>query len=149
VNWLPVVTSTGKIIYDDVTIQFDVAADGTLTISAGYPKIVPPPHVFTSKFEAGNYFGPSGQSNFFITVSGPGVTISGYTEWSLAASDGANPCTYPNSAKWYVGPIKSNPLYGRIKKAGINTQGWDSFGFIGSYPCNNNGDWDTCTRGRS
>src|ERR1017187_310763 len=38
-TFLPVVLSTGT-IYENVTIQFDVAADGTLTIPPGYPQVV-------------------------------------------------------------------------------------------------------------
>src|SRR5258708_766856 len=54
-TFLPVVTSTGKIIYDDIVIQFDVAADGSLTVSTGYPKVTPSEIPIDNRFKAGNY----------------------------------------------------------------------------------------------
>jgi hypothetical protein len=124
VNFLPVVTTTNGIIYDDVVIQFDVAADGTLTVSAGYPKVTPSPITISGHFEAGNYVGPSVDSNYLITVSGPGVSNGGTTIWSLAASKGANNCTTPSVATWYVGPIMKSPYWGRIKLAQVPLTGY-------------------------
>jgi hypothetical protein len=43
----------------------------------------------------------------------------------LSQTSGANANTYPSNALWYVvSNIKHNPLYARITKAKINTQGW-------------------------
>ena len=140
---LPVITTSGT-KYFNVTLLFDVAADGTLTLAPGYPQIVPSPMTIVSNFLAGNYFGPSNENLFLITVSGPGITTGGYTEWSLAESSGGSACMYPSNATWYVGPVKNIPLYTRIKNAGINTQGWEAFGLIGSQTCNFP-NWDTGT----
>ncbi len=43
---LPVVTA-GGILYFDVVVQFDVAADGTLTVSAGYPQYTKSPQALS------------------------------------------------------------------------------------------------------
>jgi hypothetical protein len=138
-SWVPVVTAT-KTTYQNVTIVFNVDASGNLTIAPGYPQIVPAPSVIVSNFESGNYVGPSSVlgGNALITVSGPGVTSGGATEWSLAASTGANVCTYPTSATWYVGTLTNNPLYSRIKAAGITSTAW-SYGIIGSGACSIDG----------
>jgi hypothetical protein len=135
VTQLPVVTSTGT-QYVNVTILFNVASDGTLTIAPGYPQIVPATIPLALHFEAGNYFGGGAQSGYEITVGGPGLAQAANTEWSLSATSGGNGNTFPSNAIWYVvGNIKSNPLYTRIAKAGINTNGWDAFGVVGSNNC--------------
>jgi hypothetical protein len=138
-NNLPVVTTTGK-IYDDVTIQFDVADDGTLTVSSGYPQIVAAAKPLISHFLAGSYAGPSTDAEFLITVNGPGVTTGGATEWSLSAATSASSTTYPTSAMWYVGPLASNPLYSRIKAAGITSTAY-SYGVGSGY--NSGSNWGT------
>lgn len=139
-NWLPVVKADGTVIYDDVVIQFDVAADGTLTVSAGYPVVVPSPRVLIDHFKAGNYVGPSNDTNFLITVSGPGLAPGGATEWSLAASPGASGSTYPSEATWWCGPIKNSPYWKRIKAAGVPLQGF-CYGVGSGYDSNYN--WGT------
>lgn len=52
-------------------------------------------------------------------------------EWSLSAATGADACTFPGSATWYVGPIASNPLAARLNKVGITSTAW-SYGVIGA-----------------
>ncbi len=69
-----------------------------------------------------------------ITVSGPGVAPGGATEWSLAATTGANGCTYPSSATWYVGPLSSSPLASRLAAAKITSTAL-SYGVIGGEEC--------------
>ena len=130
-TWVPVVTSSG-IIYKDITLLFDVSAAGVLTLAPDYPQEVPSPSNLVSSFMAGNYAGPSTiySGEMLVTISGPGVTVGGATEWSLAATKGAYVYTYPGSATWYVGPIASNPLAARLKAAGITSTAW-SYG-VGS-----------------
>jgi hypothetical protein len=122
VTQLPVVTSSG-ISYFNLTIPFDVSiTDGKITITPGTPQQTAAPRPLVSGFKAGNYQGPSTDSSFLITVSGPGVGSGGTTEWSLLTSSGANGYTYPSSANWYVGPLNSNnPMYPRLKAAGITS----------------------------
>jgi hypothetical protein len=140
-TWLPVVTSAGT-AYKNITIQFDVDSKGNLTIAPGYPQIAAAPAIIVTAFKAGTYVGPStiynGESR--ISVSGPGVTSGGATEWSLAAATGAYSYTYPETATWYDGPISSNPLAARLKAAGITSTAW-SYGVGGG----SNGDiyWST------
>jgi hypothetical protein len=138
-TWLPVVSSTGTTSYVNVTLQFKVSASGALILELGYPKVVPAPTPLVSSFIAGNYVGPSNilSGNAMVTVAGPGITIDGSTEWSLATSSGANGCTYPDSATWYVGPIANSPLAARLQAAGITSTDW-SYG-VGDSPCG--GEW--------
>jgi hypothetical protein len=37
---VPVVTSTGQVIYEDVTVQFHVDSAGNLTLISGFPTVV-------------------------------------------------------------------------------------------------------------
>lgn len=141
---VPTANSSGTISYYDVTIEFTVNSSGQLAIASGYPQITPSPSLITAGFKAGKYVGPSTilDGEMFVNVSGPGVTSGGATEWSLAAASGAADCTYPSTATWYVGALTSNPLYSRIKAAGITSTAW-SYGVTGAANCYD--DWLTDT----
>ncbi|MGI8744057.1 MAG: hypothetical protein ACR2NN_16075 [Bryobacteraceae bacterium] len=130
---VPIVNAAGATTYVNITVQFEVDSDGNLTISSGYPQVVAAPVLLVSTFKAGKYVGPGTiyKGDFVIAVSGPGVTVGGATEWSLAAPTGGDVNTYPGSATWYVGPVESSPLAARLKKAGITSTAW-SYGIGGS-----------------
>jgi hypothetical protein len=136
-SWVPVVTASGATVYKNVTLQFNVDATGDLTLTSGYPKVIPAPFIQVSSFEAGNYAAPSSlfSGKGLVTVTGPGVTAGGATEWSMSVSPSANGGTYPASATWYVGPLASSPLATRLQNAGITSTAW-SYG-LGSYPYGN------------
>ncbi len=105
---VPVVTSTGAIVYKNVTLQFNVDASGNLTLAS--TQIAPSVTPITSSFRPGRYVGPSTiYSGMVVNVSGPGIASGGATEWTLAAASGTNCSTYPGTATWYVGPLASNP----------------------------------------
>jgi hypothetical protein len=130
---VPVVTATGVTVYVNLALQFSVDSNGNLTLSPGYPQVIPAPVILSSGFKAGTYTGPFSIRNgsYIVTVGGPGVTDGGATEWSLAATTGASGDTYPASATWYVGPIASNPLAARLNSAGITSTAW-SYGVSSS-----------------
>lgn len=88
---IPVVTSSGTVIYLSATIQFNVDGNGNLTIS-GTPQITPAPTVINGSFKAGTYVGPSNVvgGKAIITISGPTVTSGGYTIWTLTTGSGAD-----------------------------------------------------------
>jgi hypothetical protein len=132
-TWVPVVPTSGTTLYKNVTLQFHVDAAGNLTVAA--LQVVPAPMPLVSSFRAGNYEGPSnvGAGKALVTVSGPGVTAGGATEWSLAASPGAWSSTYPVSATWYVGSLAATPLAPRLQAAKITSTAW-SYGVVGSQP---------------
>jgi hypothetical protein len=140
---VPSVNSEGQTSYWDITLLFDVASDGTLTLDPSSPQIVLSPTLLTSSFQAGNYVGPSNilSGQALITVAGPGVGPGGATEWTLAASPGASSCTYPASATWYVGPLASNPIESRLKKAGITSPAY-SYG-TGGGGCDDGLTWES------
>ena len=56
---LPVVVSPGVVVYLNLTIQFNVDANGNLTLSAGFPQAVTAPPLTTASFTAGRYVGPT------------------------------------------------------------------------------------------
>jgi len=128
-----VINSSGQTIYQDITLQFDADSDGNLTLTAGYPMVTPSPNLLVSSFQAGRYAGPRSAANgkAGVTISGPGISTGGSTAWSLASNSDADPCTYPGSATWYVGPAENNPLAARIKKANITSTAW-TFGIAGN-----------------
>lgn len=139
---VPVETSTGNIVYQDVTIQLNATTKGGLTLAPGYPKVQLSQPLITSGFLAGNYAGPATLANgkYLVTVTGPGVGTGGTTVWGLAASKGANICTAPLTATWYTGPIASSPLAARLKKDKISAADY-SYGVVGGgipfTPCYN------------
>ena len=143
---VPVVTSTGAIVYKNVTLQFNVDASGNLTLATGFPQVGPSPTPIVSSFSAGHYVGPSTIYNgtMNINVSGPGITAGGATEWTLAAGTGANCNTYPGTATWYVGPLATSPLAARLSKAGITSTAW-SYGVASQGSCLQSYNWYTDT----
>jgi len=132
---VPVVTASGTTLYLDIILQFDVDADGNLTISGGYPQIVPTPVLLASTFVAGRYTGPSTimAGNTAIVVSSPGVSTGGSFQWSLSTASGADTCSYPSSATWYAGPAENSPVAARLKKINITSTAW-SYGIAGAMP---------------
>jgi hypothetical protein len=132
---VPVVIS-GITVYVNVTMQFNVSSNGNLTLSSGYPQVVAAPNLLSASFMAGTYVGPSTAANgkATVTVGGPGVTDGGATTWSLSAAPGSDPCTYPGTATWYVGPVANSPVAARLKSAGITSTAW-SYGVSSSPSC--------------
>lgn len=131
---IPVVTAAGVTVYLNLTLQFNVDANGNLSVASGFPQVAPAPALLTSSLKAGNYVGPptylSGKG--LITLTGPGVTDGGATVWTISASQGADNGTTPNSASVYVGPIQSNPYASRITAAGITSTVWN-YGIANGY----------------
>lgn len=139
---MPVQTSTGSLVYKDVTIQLNAATNGNVTIAPGFPKEQAAIAPILNNFVAGKYAGPPtlASGKFLVTVNGPGVGSGGATLWSLTPSGGSSCGTYPQSATWYTGPISSNPLAARLKKAGINSSFY-SYGLVGFDPSCAVGNW--------
>jgi hypothetical protein len=139
---VPVVDSTGAIHYRDITLLFDVedssSAGVSVTLASGYPTVVPSATpILIEGFQAGTYVAPTGAK---IAVTGPGVASGGATEWSLAQS--GTTCSFPFSATWYVGQNANNPLYARLKKAGITSTAY-SYGLLGTSSSCGDNDWDS------
>jgi hypothetical protein len=130
---VPVVTAPGVTVYENLTLQFSVDGNGNLTLSPGYPQAIPAPTILTSGFKTGTYGGPPTTlaGNMLVAVTGPGVTDGGATQWTLSTTGAADPCTYPMSATWYVGPISSSPYAARLQAAGITSTAW-SYGIANS-----------------
>ena len=101
----PVTTSTGALIYEDVTLQLAVGASGQITVASGYPKVVTSPTLLVGGFQAGTYVGPLGidSGKMGFTLIGPGIATGG-TEWSILAAAGYDACTVPGNATFFVGP---------------------------------------------
>lgn len=139
---VPVVIGSGITVYVNLTMQFNVDANGSMTLAPGYPQVVAAPILLSSSFLAGKYVGPSSilGGKVTATVSGPGVSDGGASVWSLNATS-SDPCTYPSSATWYTGPIVSSPVAARLTKAGITSTAW-SYG-VGGGP----GYFVTCASG--
>lgn len=132
VTMLPLVTPTG-IVYKNVTVPLEVSVSstGVVTVTTGTPTVVAAPTPIVSNFVAGNYIGPQKQ---LLTLSGPGVTSNGATEWSVTTTSGSTVCTYPSTATFYDGPLANSPLYARLQKAGITSTAY-SYGVMGSQAC--------------
>jgi hypothetical protein len=143
VTMLPVVLSNGTTIYKNLTIPITLTETTVnnainVTFTVGAITAVPFPIGSANGLKAGNYVGPNGE---LLMLIGPGVTTNGATEWSLIGTAGATACTYPTTATIYDGPLTSNPLYARLKNAGITSTAY-SYGVMGSQTCATaGGDW--------
>lgn len=108
---VPVVTSTGAIVYKDVQIQFNVSAAGALTLKPGFPVVTNSAVLLTGNFLPGRY--KLGVNKFVL--SGPGVAAGGRTSWSIDDETGAGSCL--KSAGWTSGPISGHPFQRRLTTA--------------------------------
>jgi hypothetical protein len=138
-TFVPIVTASGT-SYQNITLQFDVSASGALTVASLQQTQVTLP--FVSSFRAGTYCASPniGNGKACITVSGPGETSGGTTEWSLTAASGSWADTYPESSTWYVGPLASSPLASRLAAAKITSTDY-SYGTVGAQNWVINGTW--------
>jgi len=120
---IPVVTASGVVVYVNAAIQFNVDANGNLTVAPGFPQMTAAPSTIVSNFKAGRYVGPSNVlgGKAAIVIAGPGVTSGGATMWTLSVAPGADPNTYPSTGTWYVGPASNDPSAARVTKAGITS----------------------------
>lgn len=139
---VPITTTSGALIYEDLTIPFSVSEDsaGKIQVVAGTITAVPSPMPETGAFLAGNYVGPGGGTAQLLTLSGPGATSNGATMWSSTTTAGATGCTYPYSSSFYVGPLQDNPLYSRLQTAGITSTAY-SYGIEGQQMCSTGNPW--------
>lgn len=139
---IPVITASGVVVYLNTTIQFDVDANGNLTISAGFPQTVAAPATITSNLRAGRYVSPSNILNGkgAIILSGPGLTDGGATMWTISAAPNADPGTYPSTASFYVGPIANNPLASHLTQDGVTSTAF-SYGIVGGGQLGPGGQW--------
>ena len=151
---VPLVIANGVTVYVNLTFQFAVDSNGVVTLVPGYPQEIPAPTILSSDFKGGTYVGPSTilSGGMIVAVAGPGVTDGGATEWTLSAGSGANSCTTPLSASWYVGPLASNPWASRITAAKITSTAW-SYGIASGPNCSPTGisanNWSTALIGVS
>jgi hypothetical protein len=131
----PVTTSTGVIVYKDITLQLAVGANGQITVASGYPKYAASPNMVVAGFKTGTYVSSaavdSGKMGFVLSGPGIGTNVS---VWSIATTSAFDSCSVPPTATFYVGPLTSNPLYTRLKKAGITSTNM-SYGLLGTQLC--------------
>jgi hypothetical protein len=133
---VPIVLSNGTTVYKNLTIPFKVTetvkgTTTTVTLTAETITEVPSPTPIIGNFIAGTYTGPGGGVKEVVTLTGPSVVSGGATEWTVATSPSATGCTWPTTGTFYVGPITGNPIYARLKKAGITSSVY-YYGILGA-----------------
>ena len=124
VTRVPVQTSTGAIIYQDITTAYSVSNTGALSVEAGYPEIVPSSTLLIGNFKAGNYTAVINGTTHKATLGGPGIGPGGSTAWSFSSN------YTPFSATWYTGPLTANPEYARLTAAKITSAAY-AYGISG------------------
>ncbi|HKD68563.1 MAG TPA: hypothetical protein VKB84_17095 [Candidatus Binataceae bacterium] len=131
---VPVQTSTGTIIYKDVTIQINVDAAGNLTYATAAPIATLSPTLTASNIRAGIYTDAE-SATFGSQITGPAIIPGGGGEaqWSISAAAGLN-CVPPQPATFYTGPLADSPLAARVKKALITATQY-SFGVVDGASC--------------
>lgn len=125
---IPVITSTGAVVYRDVRIHFDVSAAGDLSLTSGYPIFSNSSALLAGNFLAGKY----SLNGTFYDLSGPGVSLPARTNWSLDLESTSGGCLI--SAGWTTGAIAGHPLQTRLNAAKI-TYGGFAYGVLGRLVC--------------
>lgn len=123
--------------YWDITINLTPVLNTSDVVTSFTPSVtaVHSPSLTVGAFKAGIYVGPAaidtGKMGF--TLTGPGIA-SGVTTWTTSSAAGYDGCSVPNTAEFWVGTLSSNPIYARLKKAGITSTDW-SYGELGTVAC--------------
>jgi len=132
----PVTTSTGAVVYKDITLQLAVSTTGGVTVAPGYPKVVTSPNLLVGSLKAGTY---TNASYYGIVLTGPGIG-QGVTVWNIATAPQYNEGV-PASATIWMGPRANSPIANRLKAANITSTNW-TYGTVWS-PNNNYGTLQT------
>jgi hypothetical protein len=126
----PVTTSTGAVIYEDITLQFAVGATGQITFASSEPTVVPSPNLLVAGFEAGTYVNAAVGENMGFVLAGPGIG-AGVSVWSITLAATYWYATTPGNATFWVGPIANSPIAARLTAAKITSNDW-SYGVLGT-----------------
>ncbi len=142
---VPVLNSTGGILFKDFTITFNVDKNGNPSLASGFPKIANSPALpYVDDFKPGTYVGPSAYDSgkYELTITGPANAGGGVAEWTITQA-GTDTNAFPGSGTWYVvNSLASSPIYARLKAANITSTVW-SYGLIGSPAGGGNNYWDS------
>jgi hypothetical protein len=140
---VPIQTSTGTIIYKDVTINFNVDGAGNLTYATTTPTATLSPILSSANIEAGIYTDAE-NTGYGVQVSGPApIGSGGEAQWSIAAAASLG-CIYPAPATFYTGPALASAdssLAARVKAAAITATQY-SFGEMDTNGCGDDGNWN-------
>jgi len=123
---VPVKTSTGALLYRDITIPFLVAPGGAVTLNTAGLKIEPSPKVLVGKFLPGTYDGVKG---YDFTIGTPGIGPDGRVTTSIQG-DGSRVF----NANWVSGPIAGHPYEALLTAARVPAgQTWGIMGDTSAY----------------
>jgi hypothetical protein len=128
---VPIVLSSGKVIYKDVMILLQADANGILSPSIPIQAISPP--LPTQTLQAGIYVDVANTSSAF-EFNGPAQLANGVGKWIIYPATGfKSDCGVPASI--YTGSLSANPLAARLKAAKITDTEY-SYGEIASFSGN-------------
>jgi hypothetical protein len=128
---VPVQVGTGAVQYFDVTMSLtgtvtNGVPTGVTVTGSSAPSVV----LQASNFSAGTYTDTHSSNNSTYSLQGPSVGAGGKTGWSLEnVSCNDSQCLF--NASWYTDLGPNNPVYLRLKRAGINTNSFGGFGISG------------------
>jgi hypothetical protein len=126
-TYVPVQDASGKVVYKNVLLDFQVDDAGNLSLAVGSPTITPAPILPTTKFKAGQYKDANGKK---YTVAGPSVIPgTARTSWSLVSN------AIPQiSLNWITGNVIGHPNQTilNLKKITSNGFSWGTVGFNSS-----------------
>lgn len=131
---LPIRKSTGATIYKDVTVEFTVEADGTLTLDSLTQD--PSPALKAAKFQPGKYFVQQGAKVVIGTLAGGTPGSGGSTLWTLTLPSSPSQSVAPLQSSWQTGSPPPD-LATRITNAGLTIDPAESYGTAAQ------GTWNT------
>ncbi len=116
---VPVRPATGSIKYYNIEFKFQVDATGAPVLAPLSPVVGLSPALLSGAFKAGNYKSTEG---YVYTVTGPGASAGGRTNWSFVLAKPPADCAACRSqGSWTTGPIVGHPLQGTLNAQGITS----------------------------
>lgn len=119
---VPVRTSTGKILYKDMTLPFLVDGLGNVTLDQVGLSVASSPNLITSAFKPGTY---RGINDYSFVVGTPGAGGGGRVSGSILGT------TWGFNANWVSGPIAGHPYQAALTAAKISST-TQAYGIVGN-----------------
>jgi hypothetical protein len=132
VDRVPVIGSSGNVIYEDVQLTFRLTTDstGNPTLSNPSTTVTASPSLTTAQFQPGTYFALFSSTVVMATLTyGPNAS-GGSTVWALSLKTQPGGIPAPAQSSWQTGAPAMN-LQARIVKAKITLDPNYSYGLNG------------------
>lgn len=114
---VPVRNSAGSVKYYEIEFKLQLDAADIPVLVPSFPVVGLSPSLLSGAFKAGKY---KDQLGNVFTVTGPGASTGGRTNWSILKTKPVDASTFEGF--WTTGAIAGHPLEATLKAQGITSK---------------------------